>query len=163
MSKLIDGNQVVNQIRKKKLLESEISKVLEDDIWLAYNPSAPMNRMLVADNDFFKIVHSIVGKKSFSFIPFLLTNSVFHANDKGMKDISKNVIKLAPYNLLEGAAQAGKLIYTRSGVPNVGRVDYRFLSQAYYLYSSLCVGVNSSGQASLITASQAVLFNSKCN
>lgn len=154
---MVDKKDLSTEVRKEKTIENGISQVVEKDIWAAYNPSAPINRLIVADNDFYRSVHNIVAKKSFSFMPNLLPNSVFHATDKGMKDISKNVMKLAPYNLLEGVAQAGKLIYARSGVPDADRVNYRYLSQAYYLYSSLCVGFDDMGKASLVTACMSVL------
>lgn len=156
MSDLQIINQGTNQNRKTKQVGSNISQVVENDIWVAYNPSAPIGRMLVADNDFYKSVHNIAAKKSYSFMPYLLPNTVFNATPKRMKDISRNVIKLTPYNLLEGVAQAGKQIYTKSGV-NVGQVDYRYLSQSYYLYTSLCVGISADGRISLITASMNVL------
>ena len=156
MSDLQIINQGTNQNRKTKQVGSNISQVVENDIWVAYNPSAPIGRMLVADNDFYKSVHNIAAKKSYYFMPYLLPNTVFNATPKRLKHISKNVIKLTPYNLLEGAVQAGKQIYTKSGV-NVGQVDYRYLSQTYYLYTSLCVGISADGRVSLITASMNVL------
>lgn len=157
MSDLLNPNQEVNQKRNEKTVSSGISQVVVKDIFKAYNPSAPVNRLIVADNDFYKAVHNIVTKKSFSFMPYLLPNVVFHADTKSMKDISKNVIKLVPYNLLEGAVQAGKQIYSNSGVTTSGRTNYRLLSQTYFLYSSLCVGINNMGQANLVTSSLSVL------
>lgn len=146
-----------SEVKKEKTMGSGISPIVEKDILKAYNPSAPINRLKVADNDFYKAVHNVVSKKSFSFMPYFLSNDVFHANDKSMKDVSKNVIKLVPYNFLEGAAQAGKMIYSSSGVYNAERMNYRYLSQAYFLYSSLCVGVSATGQISLVTSDLSVL------
>lgn len=147
----------ITGVKKEKVIGSGISPIVEKDILRAYNPSAPINRLNVADNDFYKAVHNVVSKKSFSFMPYLLSNNVFHANDKSMKDVSKNVIKLVPYNFLEGAAQAGKLIYLSSGATSAERTNYRYLTQAYFLYSGLCVGISATGQISLITANLNVL------
>lgn len=150
------------EIKQEEKIEERkrkgISPIVAQDIIEAYNPTAGMNKkLLVADNEFYKAVHTTVGKKSYSYMPYLIPTTVFHANQKSMVDLSKNHIKLSPYTMFEGACNAAKQMYVNAGTPHPHRVNYRFLLQSYYLYTFLCVGVSPNGAVDLITSNQDVL------
>lgn len=155
MSDLKEINQE-EKIEEKK--RKGISPIVAQDIIAAYNPNATINKkLLVADNEFYRAIHTIVAKKSYSYMPYLIPTTVFHANPKSMVDLSKNHIKLSPYTMFEGACNAAKQMYVNAGTPHPQRVNYRFLLQSYYLYTSLCVGVSPNGSVDLITANENVL------
>ena len=130
---------------------------IEQDVYQSYYPFNPINQKLLSDNVFYRAVDSMVVGSTVSYMPYLCSNTVFHSSDNHQQDISKYFIKSSsPYNLKEGIVCACRQMYKTCGIqPQHG--SYRFYTQAYYIYTALCVGVDNNGNISLLTANKEML------
>ena len=90
-------------------------------------------------------------------MPYLVDSKVFRADAKYLKCIADSHIKISPYGFFEGAAAAGLAIYRNTMQQLSSKVNFNFLIQAYFVYSSLCVGISSTGKIDLITANSNVI------
>lgn len=130
-------------------------QAIAQDIFQTYYPYSPINQLLTADNDFYRAVDNIEAISPVAYMPYLCHNTVFHASDKHQQDISGCAVK-SPYSLKEGIICACRQMYNAHNIPPL-RGRYRYYTQAYYLYSALCVGADNNGNVSILTANKSVL------
>lgn len=149
-----ETNQLENRQEPKK---KGISPIILHDIMDTFDPTAPPNTYYTADNQFYHAAELVGANKKYAVLPYLLPNKVFVGDEKIMQDISGKKLGVSAFTLLDGAAHAAACMYASSGVSKPGSVNYRFLTQAYYLYTALCVAVTPKGHISLVTASVNVL------
>lgn len=142
---------------KKESTKKGVSPIILQSIMAAFNPYVPVNQYLTADNDFYKKVSLIEAGRDYTSLPYLLASKVIKGNNKMQLDISKKTIGITAYNLLEGAVYATVQMYSNAGVKPPEKFNYRFLTQAYYLYTSLCVAIYPNGKTSLLTANPNVI------
>lgn len=154
METKMQTNQGENKQEQKK---KGISPIVLKDIIDTFNPCTPPNTYYTADNPFYHEVELAAASKKYAVLPYLFPSKVFKGDEKLLQDISGKKIGVSAFTFLQGAAQAAASMYVANGVSKPGSVNYRFLTQAYYLYTSLCVAVNPKGHVSLVTASINVL------
>ena len=132
-------------------------QAIEQDVYQSFYPYTTINQNMVTDNSFYNAIDNLITNSPTAYMPYLCHNNVFHASDKYQQDISKSTIKTSsPYNLKEGIVCACRQIYNANDIPPQ-RGRYRFYTQAYYIYTALCVGIDKLGNISLLTANKGVL------
>lgn len=134
-----------------------MSPILAQDMCRDFDITSAVNQTLVVENAFYSNIYKLSADKSSTKIPLFFDNRVIRADEKYIRNISDNHLKLVPYNCLEGVCTAAALMYKKSGFQMNKRVNYRFLAQSYFLYTSLCVGISKNGKIDLITSSTSVL------
>lgn len=149
--------EIKQEEKKEERKRKGISPIILRDIMDTFNPTAPPNTYYTADNPFYHAAELVGANKKYAVLPYLLPNKVFVSDAKIMQDISMKKLGVSAFTFLDGAAQAAACMYASSGVRKPGNVNYRFLTQAYYLYTALCVAVTPKGHISLVTASANVL------
>ncbi len=170
MSKeLVEGNEKgVNEMEKEIRVGNEsrtergkgvtnMSPVVQKDIDTVFAINTGITQYMVSDNAFYHYIHQHYADKSSGRMPYLVDNNVLHADKKHLKCVADNHIKITPYALYEGAAAAGLAIYRNTMQQLSSKVNFNFLIQAYFVYSSLCVGISSNGKIDLITANSNVI------
>ena len=166
MSKLLDVNiekgvknmdlrgleNKTNAVSRKGVSSSPI---VQQDINNVFAINAGITNYMTANNAFYEYVHTHYADKSSAKLPYLADTKVLHADKKYLKCIADNHIKITPYGLYEGAAARSMYIGTMRQISD--KVNFQFLVQAYMLYSSLCLGIASNGQISIITSNADVI------
>ena len=112
---------------------------------------------MTADNAFYRYIHQHYANKSAIKLPYLADTKVLHADAKYLKCIADGHIKISPYGFYEGAASAMLDIYKSTMQQLSNKINFQFLTQAYFLYSALCFGISSSGKIDIITANANVI------
>ena len=135
---------------------TNMSPVVQQDIDGVFNIGG-LTQYMTADNAFYGYVHTHYVDKSSCKLPYLVDSKVFRADAKYLKCIADSHIKISPYGFFEGAAAAGLAIYRNTMQQLSSKVNFNFLIQAYFVYSSLCVGISSTGKIDLITANSNVI------
>lgn len=167
MSKLLDVNiekgvknmdlrgleNKTNAVSRKGVSSSPI---VQQDIDAVFNIGG-LTQYMTADNAFFRYVHQHYADKSNCKLPYLVDSKVLHADTKYLRCIADSHIKISPYGFYEGAAAAGLGIYQRTMKQLSSKVNFNFLIQSYFLYSSLCLGISSNGKINLITSNAAII------
>ena len=168
MSKLLDVN-IEKGVKNMDLrgLSSETnavsrkgvssSPIVQQDINNIFAINNGLTTYMTADNAFYGYVHTHYVDKSSCKLPYLVDSKVFRADAKYLKCIADSHIKISPYGFFEGAAAAGLAIYRNTMQQLSSKVNFNFLIQAYFVYSSLCVGISSTGKIDLITANSNVI------
>lgn len=133
------------------------SPVVQQDIGVVFNLNAGITQHMVVDNAFYRYVHQHYADKSNCKLPYLADSKVLHADTKYLKCIADSHIKISPYGFYEGVASAARSMYTGTMRQISDRVNFQFLIQAYFLYSSLCLGISSNGQINIITSNANVI------
>lgn len=168
MSKLLDVNiekgvknmdlrgleNKTNAVSRKGVSSSPI---VQQDINNVFAINAGITNYMTANNAFYEYVHTHYADKSSAKLPYLADTKVLHADKKYLKCIADNHIKITPYGLYEGAAAAARSMYIGTMRQISDKVNFQFLVQAYMLYSSLCLGIASNGQISIITSNADVI------
>lgn len=170
MSKeLVEGNEKgVNEMEKEIRVGNEsrtergkgvtnMSPVVQQDIDTVFAINTGITQYMVSDNAFYRYIHQHYADKSSGRMPYLADNKVMRADNKHLKCIADSHIKISPYGFYEGAAAAGLAIYRNTMQQLSSKVNFNFLIQAYFVYSSLCVGISSTGKIDLITANSNVI------
>lgn len=151
----MDMTRNVSNVSRGKGL-SNMSPVVQQDIDAVFNIGG-LTQYMTADNAFYGYVHTHYVDKSSCKLPYLVDSKVFRADAKYLKCIADSHIKISPYGFFEGAAAAGLAIYRNTMQQLSSKVNFNFLIQAYFVYSSLCVGISSTGKIDLITANSNVI------
>lgn len=146
---------VSNVSRGKGL--SNMSPVVQQDINNIFAINNGLTTYMTANNAFYTYIHQHYADKSATKLPYLADTKVLHADKKYLKCIADNHIKITPYGLYEGAAAAARSMYIGTMRQISDKVNFQFLVQAYMLYSSLCLGIASNGQISIITSNADVI------
>lgn len=133
------------------------SPVVQQDIGVVFNLNAGITQHMVVDNAFYRYVHQHFADKSSCKLPYLADNKVLRADEKYLKCIADSHIKISPYGFFEGVASAARSMYIGTMRQISDRVNFQFLIQAYFLYSSLCLGISSNGQINIITSNANVI------
>lgn len=133
------------------------SPIIQQDINTVFAINAGITNYMTANNAFYEYVHTHYADKSSAKLPYLADTKVLHADKKYLKCIADNHIKITPYGLYEGAAAAARSMYIGIMRQISDKVNFQFLVQAYMLYSSLCLGIASNGQISIITSNADVI------
>lgn len=133
------------------------SPIVQQDIGVVFDIYAGINQYMVADNAFFRYVHQHYADKSISKLPYLADTKVLHIDNKYLRCIADNHIKISPYGFYEGAAAAALNMYRRTMQQLSNKINFQFLTQAYFLYSALCLGISSNGKIDIITANADVI------
>lgn len=133
------------------------SPIVRQDINSVFNMGGGITYYMTANNAFYTYIHNHYADKSTGRIPYLVDSNVLHADKKYLKCIADNHIKISPYGFFEGTTSAGLSIYQGTMQQLCGKVNFNFLIQAYFIYSSLCVGISSTGKIDLITANSSVI------
>lgn len=168
MSKLLDVN-IEKGVKNMDLrgLSSETntqnrkgvtdSPIIQQDINSLFNIGAGITPYMTADNAFFAYIHKHYADKSNCKLPYLVDSKVLRTDTKYLRCIADSHIKISPYGFFEGAAAAGLGIYQRTMKQLSSKVNFNFLIQSYFLYSSLCLGISSNGKINLITSNAAII------
>lgn len=151
----MDMTRNMSNVNRGKGL-SNMSPVVQQDIDAMFNIGG-LTQYMTADNAFYGYVHTHYVDKSSCKLPYLVDSKVFRADAKYLKCIADSHIKISPYGFFEGAAAAGLAIYRNTMQQLSSKVNFNFLIQAYFVYSSLCVGISSTGKIDLITANSNVI------
>ena len=151
----MDMTRNMSNVNRGKGL-SNMSPVVQQDIDAVFNIGG-LTQYMTADNAFYGYVHTHYVDKSSCKLPYLVDSKVFRADAKYLKCIADSHIKISPYGFFEGAAAAGLAIYRNTMQQLSSKVNFNFLIQAYFVYSSLCVGISSTGKIDLITANSNVI------
>lgn len=170
MSKeLVEGNEKgVNEMEKEIRVGNEsrtergkgvtnMSPVVQKDIDTVFAINTGITQYMVSDNAFYRYIHQHYADKSSGRMPYLADNKVMRADNKHLKCIADSHIKISPYGFYEGAAAAALNMYKRTMQQLSSKINFQFLIQAYFLYSSLCLGISSNGKIDIITANADVI------
>ena len=133
------------------------SPIIQQDINSVFNIGAGITQYMTADNAFYRYIHQHYANKSAIKLPYLADTKVLHADAKYLKCIADGHIKISPYGFYEGAASAMLDIYKSTMQQLSNKINFQFLTQAYFLYSALCFGISSSGKIDIITANANVI------
>lgn len=143
-----------NEVSRKGVTDSPI---VQQDINNVFAINEGITNYMTANNAFYEYVHTHYADKSNCKIPYLVDSKVLHADTKYLKCIADSHIKISPYGFFEGAASAMLNVYKSTMQQLSSKVNFNFLIQAYFVYSSLCVGISSTGKIDLITANSNVI------
>ena len=143
--------------KEPKLKLGGISETVLQNLHRDFAPNNPINTLLSVDNQAYYTIYKNVSDKAYVKLPYLVNSSVFHAEPKLQKDISRLVLKLTPYNLIDGLYLSSVKMYEACGVKEAYSAHYRVLAQSYFLRTALCVGLSSSCDVRIITANPAIL------
>ena len=156
VNKRID-EQGLPPAKEPKLKLNNISETIIQNLHRDFAPNNPINTLLSVDNQAYYTIYKNVCDKAYVKLPYLVNGNVFRAESKLQKDISRLVLKLTPYNLIDGMYIASVKMYEACDVKEAYSAHFRVLAQSYYLRTALCVGLSSSGDIKIITANPAVL------
>lgn len=170
MSKeLVEGNEKgVNEMEKEIRVGNEsrtergkgvtnMSPVVQQDIDAVFAIDTGITQYMVSDNAFYRYIHQHYADKSSAKLPYLADNKVMRADNKYLKCIADGHIRISPYGFYEGAASAMLDIYKNTMQQLSNKINFQFLTQAYFLYSALCLGISSNGKIDIITANANVI------
>lgn len=143
--------------KEPKLKLGGISETVLQNLHRDFAPNNPINTLLSVDNQAYYTIFKNACDKAYVKLPYLVNNTVFRAEPKLQKDISRLVLKLTPYNLIDGLYLSSVKMYEACGVKEAYSAHYRVLAQSYFLRTALCVGLSSSGDIRIITANPAIL------
>ena len=143
--------------KEPKLKLGNLSETIIQNLHRDFAPNNPINTLLSVDNQAYYTIFKNVSDKAYVKLPYLVNSNVFRAEPKLQKDISRLVLKLSPYNLIDGLYLSAVKMYEACGVKEAYSAHYRVLSQSYFLRTALCVGLSSSGEIKIITANPAIL------
>lgn len=169
IKELVEGNEKgVNEMEKEIRVGNEsrtergkgvtnMSPVVQQDIDTVFAINTGITQYMVSDNAFYRYIHQHYADKSSGRMPYLADNKVMRADNKHLKCIADSHIKISPYGFYEGAAAAALNMYKRTMQQLSSKINFQFLIQAYFLYSSLCLGISSNGKIDIITANADVI------
>lgn len=143
--------------KEPKLKLGNISQTILQNLHRDFAPNNPLNTLLSVDNQAYYTIYKNACDKAYVKLPYLVNSSVFRVEPKLQKDISRLVLKLTPYNLIDGMYIASVKMYEACGVKAAFSAHYRVLSQSYFLRTALCVGLSATGDIRIITANPAIL------
>lgn len=143
--------------KEPKLKLGNLSETIIQNLHRDFAPNNPINTLLSVDNQAYYTIYKNVCDKAYVKLPYLVNSNVFRAEPKLQKDISRLVLKLSPYNLIDGLYLSAVKMYEACGVKEAYSAHYRVLSQSYFLRTALCVGLSASGDIKIITANPAIL------
>lgn len=149
------NNGKLNEEVRRKGVSS--SPVVQQDINNIFAINAGITNYMTANNAFYEYVHTHYADKSSAKLPYLADTKVLHADAKYLKCIADGHIRISPYGFYEGAASAMLDIYKSTMQQLSNKINFQFLTQAYFLYSALCFGISSSGKIDIITANANVI------
>lgn len=149
------NNGKLNEEVRRKGVSS--SPVVQQDINNIFAINAGITNYMTANNAFYEYVHTHYADKSSAKLPYLADTKVLHADAKYLKCIADGHIKISPYGFYESAASAMLDIYKSTMQQLSNKINFQFLTQAYFLYSALCFGISSSGKIDIITANANVI------
>lgn len=133
------------------------SPTIQQDINTVFAINAGITNYMTANNAFYEYVHTHYADKSSAKLPYLADNKVMRADNKYLKCIADGHIRISPYGFYEGAASAMLDIYKNTMQQLSNKINFQFLTQAYFLYSALCLGISSNGKIDIITANANVI------
>lgn len=143
--------------KEPKLKLGNISETIIQNLHRDFAPNNPLNTLLSVDNQAYYTIYKNVCERAYVKLPYLVDSNVFRAEPKLQKDISRLVLKLTPYNLIDGIYIASVKMYEACGVKEAYRAHYRVLAQSYFLRTAMCVGLSATGEIKIITANPAIL------
>ena len=101
INKRID-EQGLPPAKEPKLKLGNISETILQNLYRDFAPNNPINTLLSVDNQAYYTIYKNVSDKAYVKLPYLVNSTVFCAEPKLQKDISRLVLKLTPYNLIDG-------------------------------------------------------------
>lgn len=143
--------------KEPKLKLGNISETIIQNLHRDFAPNNPLNTLLSVDNQAYYTIFKNVSDKAYVKLPYLVNSTVFRAEPKFQKDISRLVLKLTPYNLIDGLYLSSVKMYEACGVKEAYNAHYRVLAQSYFLRTALCVGLSATGEIKIITANPSIL------
>lgn len=143
--------------KEPKLKLGNISETILQNLYRDFAPNNPINTLLSVDNQAYYTIYKNVCERAYVKLPYLVNNTAFRAEPKLQKDISRLVLKLTPYNLIDGLYLSAVKMYEACGVKEAYSAHFRVLAQSYFLRTALCVGLSASGDIKIITANPAIL------
>ena len=143
--------------KEPKLKLGNLSETIIQNLHRDFAPNNPLNTLLSVDNQAYYTIFKNVSDKAYVKLPYLVNSSVFRAEPKLQKDISRLVLKLSPYNLIDGLYLSAVKMYEACRVKEAYSAHFRVLAQSYFLRTALCVGLSASGDIKIITANPAIL------
>ncbi len=141
-------------VRRKGVSDSPL---IQQDINNIFAINTGITPQMTANNAFYDYIHQHYSNKSAAKLPYLADNKVFRADNKYLKCIADGHIKISPYGFYEGAASAARSMYVNTLRLVNDRVNFQFLVQAYFIYSSLCLGISQNGNIDIITSSASII------
>lgn len=151
------NEQELQSAKEPKLKLNNISETIIQNLHRDFAPNNPLNTLLSVDNQAYYTIFKNVSDKAYVKLPYLVNSTVFRTEPKLQKDISRIVLKLSPYNLIDGMYIASVKMYEACGVKEAYSAHFRVLAQSYFLRTALCVGLSASGEIKIITANPAIL------
>ena len=152
-----NSEQELQPAKEPKLKLGNLSETILQNLNRDFAPNNPINTLLSVDNQAYYTIYKNACDKAYVKLPYLVNSNVFHAEPKLQKDISRLVLKLSPYNLIDGLYISSVKMYEACGVREAYNANYRVLAQSYFLRTAMCVGLSASGDIKLITANPAIL------
>lgn len=139
------------------------SPLIQQDINNIFAINNGLTTYMTTNNAFYEYVHQHYANKSSAKLPYLADNKVMRADNKYLKCIADGHIKISPYGFFEGAASAAKTMYVNTLRQISDKVNFQFLVQAYFIYSSLCLGISQNGNIDIITSSAGIINSVPAN
>lgn len=139
------------------------SPLIQQDINNIFSNNAGITSYMTTNNAFYTYIHQHYANKSSAKLPYLADNKVMRADNKYLKCIADGHIKISPYGFYEGAASAAKAMYVNTLRQISDKVNFQFLVQAYFIYSSLCLGISQNGNIDIITSSAGIINSVPAN
>lgn len=139
------------------------SPLIQQDINILFAINTGITPQMTANNAFYEYVHQHYANKSSTKLPYLADNKVMRADNKYMRCIADGHIKISPYGFFEGAASAARTMYVNTLRQISDKLNFQFLVQAYFIYSSLCLGISQSGNIDIITSSACIINSVPAN
>lgn len=133
------------------------SPIIQQDINSVFNIGAGITPYMTADNAFFAYIHKHYANKSATKLPYLADTKVLHADAKYLKCIADGHIRISPYGFYEGVATASLNMYRNTMQQLSSKINFLFLIQSYFLYSSLCLGIADNGRINLLTSNPDII------
>lgn len=143
--------------KEPKLKLNNISETIIQNLHRDFAPNNPINTLLSVDNQAYYTIYKNVCDKAYVKLPYLVNSTVFRVESKLQKDISRLVLKLTPYNLIDGMYISSVKMYEACDVKEAYSAHFRVLAQSYFMRTAMCVGLSSSGDIKIITANPAIL------